>query len=61
MEKLKSCPFCGKIPTDSEPSETEEGFKKQKSFLSVQCWNCNAEGGCATTEKKAIKRWNKRS
>jgi Lar family restriction alleviation protein len=54
MDKLKSCPFCGKYPQAVVDDETEEKF-------GVKCFNC---GGSIYPEKDtlrgAIEAWNRR-
>ncbi|MEG1404730.1 MAG: Lar family restriction alleviation protein, partial [Oscillospiraceae bacterium] len=51
-EELKLCPFCGsKYVSVIVPVETE---------YQVQCGNCYASSSIESTEKKAIKAWNRR-
>jgi len=64
MYKLKPCPFCG----NSNIKDLDIYFQGRNSLhvknkvrcYSVHCWNCGANGTVASTEKRAVEKWNNR-
>ena len=55
---LKPCPFCGH--DDINVSEREHPYQEGKGYF-LWCDKCGAKTDVYDTEKKAIKKWNRRA
>lgn len=53
-EKIKPCPFCGKDQGFIDSDSTKRG-----RYYLLCCW-CQTEGPLETTQRLAIRAWNRR-
>jgi len=56
MSELKNCPFCG---SEAVLNSTKEFSNRE--YASVSCSECLVKTSVYSTEKGAIKAWNKRT
>ena len=66
MEKLKPCPFCGRIPTLQSDNRYPRPKCERVTAYEVVCnnYNCiiyNADYKYYLTPSKAVKAWNRRA
>ncbi len=76
-DKLKPCPFCGKLTplecvdeNEAEYLSSDDSGYSENPYFAVVCAvnsegtegaGCGASGGYLPTKKEAIERWNKRA
>jgi len=58
MSSMRSCPFCGQYDCECKVYVLDN---PTKHIYWIHCNKCRADGPVTKTEKKAWKKWNKRS